>query len=251
MAQSEIAVADEGGSLLAIIAKAASDPSVDIEKMDRLLQMREREERRVAEGDFNVAMSSAQSEMGRIATNKDNSQTKSKYADYAALDRVLRPIYIKHGFALSFDTEPGGEGYIMVIAHVSHGGFSRDYRAPMPTDGKGPQGNAVMSKTHATGAAMTYGMRYLLKMIFNVAIGDDDTDGNLGAAITDGQADELKKLLDDAVFAVDGPNANYAAWTKSLLDYLKVEAFADLPAKSFDKAKAAIVSAKDARKKAK
>jgi hypothetical protein len=29
-----------------------------------------------------------------------------------------------------------------------------------------------MTKTHATGSAITYGMRYLLKMIFNLAVGD-------------------------------------------------------------------------------
>lgn len=33
----------------------------------------------------------------------------------------------------------------------------------------------MMTKTHATGAAMSYGMRYLLKMIFNAAIGEADT----------------------------------------------------------------------------
>ena len=32
-------------------------------------------------------------------------------------------------------------------------------------------------KTHAVGAGMSYGMRYLLKMIFNIAIGEDDDDG--------------------------------------------------------------------------
>ncbi len=35
-----------------------------------------------------------------------------------------------------------------------------------------------MTKTHATGAGMQYGMRYLLKFSFNVAVGEDDDDGN-------------------------------------------------------------------------
>ena len=39
-----------------------------------------------------------------------------------------------------------------------------------------------MTKTHATGAATQYGMRYLLKMIFNVAVGENDKDGNGGTA---------------------------------------------------------------------
>jgi hypothetical protein len=48
----------------------------------------------------------------------------------------------------------------------------------MPADGKGARGNDVMTKTHATGSAVSYGMRYLLKMIFNVSSGEADDDGN-------------------------------------------------------------------------
>jgi hypothetical protein len=48
----------------------------------------------------------------------------------------------------------------------------------MPADGKGPKGGAVMNKVHAMGAGVAYGMRYLLKMIFNVAVGEEDNDGN-------------------------------------------------------------------------
>jgi len=223
----EVATLDEGASLLAIIARAASDPAVDIDKMDRLLQMREREEKRVAEGEFNAAMTAAQVAMGRIKTNKDNSQTHSRYADYAALDRVLRPIYTAHGFALSFNTADGApEGMARVVAHVSRGAYTRDYHVDMPTDGKGAKGNDVMTKTHATGAAMTYGMRYLLKMIFNVAIGEDDTDGNLpGEVITEEQMKDVQAKLAE----VEGDIVAFC-------QHFKIEALADLPAKSLSTA---------------
>jgi hypothetical protein len=49
----------------------------------------------------------------------------------------------------------------------------------------GSKGNDVMTKTHAVGAAVTYGRRYLLTMIFNIAIGDD-TDGNTRAELIEG-----------------------------------------------------------------
>jgi hypothetical protein len=71
---------------------------------------------------------------------------------------------------------------VCVTCHVSHrGGWGADYRIDMPADGKGAKGGDVMTKTHAVGSATQYGMRYLLKMIFNVAIGEDD-DGNAAAA---------------------------------------------------------------------
>src|SRR5260370_29870105 len=90
-------------AFLAMIERAARDPSIDIDKLDRLLLMRERENSRIAEQTFNAAMSLAQAEMQPIGTDSDNPQTRSRYASYAALDRAGRPTYTRHGFALSFN----------------------------------------------------------------------------------------------------------------------------------------------------
>lgn len=55
-----------------------------------------------------------------------------------------------------------------------------------------------MTKTHAVGAGLSYGMRYLLKMIFNVAIGEDDRDGNDPVLfITEEQALTINTLIQD------------------------------------------------------
>ncbi len=169
----------EGATLLAVISRAASDPNVNIDKMERLMAMHRDMQRQQAEADFNAAMARVQSSMGRIGTDKRNSQTNSDYATYAKLDRALRPLYSAEGFALSFGTDAvEAENIVRVTCHVSHtAGFTRKYLIDMPADGKGAKGNDVMTKTHATGSATQYGMRYLLKMIFNVAIGEDD-DGN-------------------------------------------------------------------------
>ena len=172
----------ETASLLAVISRAASDPNADIEKMERLMAMYERMESRKAETAFNEAMKAAQSHMGRVAADKTNSQTRSEYATYASLDRMARPIYTECGFALSFDTaDAASPEYVQVLCYVSHeAGFTRTYHVNMPADGKGAKGGDVMTKTHAVGSAMTYGQRYLLKQIFNIAIGvdPDDDDGN-------------------------------------------------------------------------
>lgn len=178
-----VAQMQDGATLLAVISRAAADPQCDIAKMERLLDMHERMSAKQAEQAFNEAMNSAQSETRRVAADANNPQTRSNYATYAALDRALRPVYTAHGFSLSFDTgEAAPEGFVCVLAYVSHkAGHTRTYRALMPADGKGAKGGDVMTKTHAFGAASSYGMRYLLKMIFNVAVGEDDDDGNLGA----------------------------------------------------------------------
>jgi hypothetical protein len=158
----------------------ASDPNISVEKIERLMALWERNEARQAEIAFNAAMSEAQKDIRPVARDAENPQTHSRYASYKALDDALRPIYTTHGFALSFNTGPEAPpDTVRVLCYATHSaGHTRVYSADMPADGKGARGGDVMTKTHATGSAMTYGMRYLLKMIFNVAIGEDDDDGN-------------------------------------------------------------------------
>lgn len=151
-----------------------------IDVIERLAALQEKAVARDAEQQFNDGLNACQADLGRIAPDLTNPQTRSRYASYAALDRVVRPVYTKHGFSLSFNTgDSPRDEVVRVICFVSHkAGHTRSYQVDMPADGKGAKGGDVMTKTHATGAAMSYGMRYLLKYIFNVAIGQDDTDGN-------------------------------------------------------------------------
>lgn len=195
---SEVAVI-QPSSVLTVIERAATDPNIDIEKMERLLAMHERLLAADASKSYSVAMAGAQSEMRPISADANNPQTRSKYASYAKLDSALRPVYSKYGFALSFNTEESGKDDVLrVTCRVSHtNGHSERFQIDMPADGKGAKGGDVMTKTHATGAAATYGMRYLLKMIFNVAVGEDDTDGNMPKNIISvEQAAELKGMVE-------------------------------------------------------
>ncbi len=220
----EVATSDTA-ALIQVIERAARDPNIDIDKMERLLAMQERIVARASEAEFNAAMTRAQAEMGRISADATNPETHSKYASYAKLDKVLRPIYTTHGFALSFDEGPPSvPGNVRVLCHVSHAaGHTRTYAKELPADGKGPKGGAVMTLTHAAGAAMTYAMRYLLKGIFNVAVGENDNDGN-GAVplITEGQAADLEALITE-VKADKG----------RFLRYCKITSLSQIPAANY------------------
>lgn len=182
-------------TIMAIIARASVDPNCDVDKLERLLAIRDKEIAAQAEKEFNQAMKRAQTEMEPISADAMNPQTRSRYARYAKLDRALRPIYTKEGFALSFDTtnspKPGHERFLCYVTHQRGG--ARTYHIDMPTDGKGAKGGDVMTATHAVGSAASYGMRYLLKMIFNVAIGEDDDDGNGGG---DQELDAISQWID-------------------------------------------------------
>lgn len=228
----------EGTALINLIERVAMMPNLDVDKLKQLLDMQERISARNAEIAFNTAMKDAQAEMRPISADATNPQTKSKYATYAKLDSVLRPIYTGHGFSLSFDEadSPKPE-HIRVVCYVAHdAGHTRTYRKDMPADGKGAKGGDVMTKTHATGAAASYGARYLLKGIFNIAVGDDDKDGNDPSGVpglNEDQVGELIELLD----SVGASRADFCAWAK-------VEKLSQIPARDFQKAVAAIESYK-------
>lgn len=167
-------------SMMDLIQVAIQNKSA-MDVIERLTALQREQMAKEAESDFNAALNAAQGEVGRIAPDATNEQTKSKWATYAKLDRVLRPIYIRHGFSLSFNSgDSPSPDTVLVTCFVSHrGGHTRTYTAPpIPADGKGAKGGNVMTATHATGAAMSYGARYLLKYIFNIAVGEEDTDGN-------------------------------------------------------------------------
>jgi len=173
------AVALPTSDLLAVVERAAKDPSIDIERFQRLLDILEMQTNRNNERSFNAALVLAQAEMRPIIADAANVSTRSKYASYGALDRECRPHYSKHGLAPSFNTEPTGDPNTMrVVCMLGHrDGHTRRYQIDMPIDTKGARGGDVMTRTHATGSALSYAKRYLLVAAFNLAI-DDDDDGN-------------------------------------------------------------------------
>jgi len=239
MAQAVQKIEQEPINLLDVIRNAASNPAVDVDKMERLMAMHERIVAKQAEADFNKAMRECQIEMGPIATDAANPQTKSKYASYPALDAALRPVYTKHGFNVTFDsgdaTKPEDVRVVCLVGHDS--GHTRTLHLDMPADGKGAKGGDVMTKTHATGAGLTYGRRYLLLMAFNLVVGERDDDGNSagGAIITAEQKDTIIELIKET-------NAD----TTKFLAYVGAPTVDEIPAKKYKAAVAALEKKRNA-----
>ncbi len=203
-------------SVYGTLIQAAKDPAIDPQKARELYLIARDIRRDLAEEAFNDAMSLCQAEMRPIAADAENPQTRSRYASYAQLDRALRPIYTRHGFAISYDEADSPKpDHVRVLAYVTRGAFMRTYRRDMCADGKGAKGGDVMTKTHATGGAHSYGSRYLLKGIFNVAVGEDDTDGNAPPTVAEAPAKYDSWKADMDVKAEDGKAAHLKAWQGS------------------------------------
>jgi len=192
---------NDSAALMAAVARAAADPSVDVEKMERLFAMHERMEARQAQQAFADAMKAAQSEMPKIGKDRHNTQTKSDYATLDAINAEITPVYTRHGFSLSFDTADSPlAGHIRIVCHVLHsGGHEKAYTYDSPMDDKGIAGSVNKTPTHARGSAVTYGRRYLTLMIFNLSTGYDD-DGNDADTDADHSAwpDAIEACVDQA-----------------------------------------------------
>jgi len=189
-----------------------------IDVIERLAALQEKAMLRDAEIAYNDALSRIQGEIKRVAPDLLNPQTSSKYASYAAIDRVIRPIYTREGMSLSFSHAdcPKPE-HVRVLCFASLGAYTRTYQMDMPSDGKGARGGDVMSKTHATAAADSYAKRYLVKDIFNVSIGEYDVDGNSPTheGLSDARMDELGRAIGESRSMNDLRTVYFAAYREA------------------------------------
>lgn len=207
---------------LALIERLVLDPNVDVGKLEKLMELQRVAKAEVAEQRFNSALVDAQTDMRPVSADAENPSTRSKYASYAKLDNALRPIYTKVGFSLSFDTGKADQpDYVRVVCYLAHrDGHKRTYHVDMPADGKGAKGGDVMTKTHAVGAGLSYGQRYLLKGIFNVAVGEYDRDGNDPKQTTLEEPKGFQDWLADMdITAEQGTATLQATWKESRVDY--------------------------------
>lgn len=215
--------------MVQMIERFATNPDVDVHKLEKLLDMQERVLNRNAEAAFNTAMKAVQEELPRIKRDKRNDQTNSNYATLEALNKAIVPIYTRHGFSLSFGSAdcPVAD-HIRINCLVSHVcGHSRPYQCDVPNDLAGMKGTPNKTKTHAFGSTMSYGRRYLTLLIFNLSMTDEDNDGN-GAGlprVSEEQAANLHALIDEV-----------KADKHAFLRYFKADSIETLAAQAYNDA---------------
>ena len=226
----ELAPTTAQPSLLTTIADLARDPACDVEKLRALIAMQREvmaEQARIA---FDAAMADAQAEMVPVLRSATNAHTKSRYARLEDIDNAIRPVITRHGFSLTFDNPDQTPDAIVVTCAVAHrDGHVRSYKIAGARDDKGSQGNANKTPIQAIGSTISYLRRYLTCMIFNVALTNDDNDGNDVAPISAKQARDLEDLL-----------ARSGADREKFLAYLRVSDIADLSSRDYPRARAAL-----------
>lgn len=184
--------------MVSMIERIATDPDSDLEKLERMLSMKERLDNESSRRAYFDAMADAQAEMEPVARNKRNNQTNSNYSDLAEIYKSCKPVATKHG--LSFSTypssceKPGHMGVRWIVRHKD-GHYEEDV-ADIPIDAAGLKGTKNKTDTHAFGSTASYARRYLFCMIFDIATSDDN-DGNNETieTISQEQFIELRDLI--------------------------------------------------------
>ncbi len=188
--------ANDTTAIIQVIERAAMNPDVDIDKMERLLQMQERVMERQAAMDYSAAMAAMQTEMPSIAERGKivvKGELRSKYATLEDIVDTVRPIMQKHGFAISFRINTLQNGIEVTGVLMHKGGHREETTMLLPSDMSGSK-NAVQ----AFGSTTSYGKRYVLSALLNITTRDEDDDGNAAApvkTVTPAQAAYVKSLL--------------------------------------------------------
>lgn len=193
--------------MIRMIEAVVQNPDLPIERLEKMLEMKNQQEdrqredaERAAKRSYFTAMAECQSQMPVVAKNKNNTHTKSQYADIGAVLDAATPVYTRHGFSVNFHPRGVENEHLIMVWTISHGdGHQETGEARYPIDNKGPNGSVNKTGVQGLASTETYARRYLMLSLFNIAT-SDDTDGNATTAqpITAEQYLELRDLIEQA-----------------------------------------------------
>jgi hypothetical protein len=203
-------IAPAGDAFLAMIAAAARDPQVDVQKMQALLQMRERLMAQQAEVAYTEAMNRLQSAVPPIYRTRKiivKGVLRSMYSALEDIDAVLRPLIIQDGFSLSYGTDdvpPKATKLTLTVKHRQ--GHKEAFSLVLPIEK-----SEYRSDVQNVASTVSFGRRILLCLAFNVITLETDTDGNPpGDFIAKEQALTIFTLLRDC--RINPKDEKFLAW---------------------------------------
>ena len=223
-----------------MIERLATNPQANMEVFAQVIAARQKEEDREAERAFNAAMSLAKGELTPVLKTREvdftsartQTRTKYKYESFADVQKVVDPVFARHGLSYRFSVAQSGK-QVAVTCIVSH---ADGYSDTVKLEGEVDPGSTGMSMVQALGSALTYLQRYSLRAAIGLAAGvDDDGRGAGGTSprISNEQAAELRQLFDET-----GRSA------ATMLNLLAVAEIEDMTVDQFTRVKGALGVAK-------
>ena len=187
---------------LALLIEAARDPTFDVAKLDKAIEMIERREADKRKRAFYAALAAAKGEFGPIIKthtvnyeHKDKEgRTKYKHEELADISAVVDPILSKHGLSYRHRTVQGQDGKMTVTCILSHADGYFEENSLDGVEDKSGQKNPNQS----IASTVTYLQRYTLKQALGVGAGrDDDAGGFEDPMITPDDVVYIETLVND------------------------------------------------------
>lgn len=231
----------ETNAMLRMIERVVSNPEIDTNKIQAMLDMQRQLMRDQAERALSAALAEIDipvvKKNGKIPLpSKDGGATRDvSFAKWPDIYKVLMPVLRAKNLSLSF-TAPARKndgGGAEMTGRVSHkDGAFREAVISLPLD-TGPGRNNLQ----AMGSTIAYGKKYLAFMLLNIATEDEDDDGATADSITIEQAADLHLKLTET-----GSNV------KKFLSLFGVDDVRKIQQRDLKKAQALIATKKKAEK---
>lgn len=238
-------------AMLGLIERLATNPDIDVAKMQAFLDMQLKLMDRQAEVAFHRDFALMSAVLPRVTKKAEikydvdkNDKSKgqyvtSKYALFEDIDEVVRPIISEFGFTLEHTARTREGGGLICVSTLAHReGHKVHCELPLALDGSGGKNNL-----QGMGSTTSYGRRYGTCLLLNLITVGDDTDGNK----------EPAKLETDKAVEIDQrlrAMADGETYRPKFLGYMKAETVQDILEADYLKAVNALDARESAMKKA-
>lgn len=216
-----------------LIQLAIEKGGVDLDKLEKVMQLQREWEKGEAQKAYNRAMTAFKADPPKISKDKTVkfNATKWNYAPLHNVVEAITPALSKHGLSASWRTKQNGK--VVVACRISHElGHFEEIELSADADTSGSK-NSIQ----AIGSTISYLQRYTLLSILGLAAEDMDDDGQ-GVAIEYIDDKQKSQLLDFfAELSVD---------TTKFCKFFNIDEIAKLPKSKYQQA---IVVLEEKRKK--
>lgn len=165
--------------MISMIERVVMSADADLDKLERMLAMKERMDAQNASRSYAAALSAARAEIPPIIKDatvdftSNKGRTHYKHETLAGIAKQIDPVLSKHGLSYRFRTDQGNGG-VRVTCIVQH----RDGHSEETSLSGAPDGSGSKNGFQAVGSAVTYLQRYTLKAALGLSAEvDDDAQG--------------------------------------------------------------------------
>lgn len=164
-----------------VVARIAKDPSIDIDKFAKVIELQKDLMQTQAKIDFEVAFNQMEPELpvivkrGRI---KGKNRPTIPFAKLDDIQKIVKPILHRHGFTIRHRTEwPANKAatvrIVGVLTHISGHSEESSFEGPADT-------SEYRSHIQSLGSTISYGRRYTTIDVLDLTIEGQDNDGKDG-----------------------------------------------------------------------